>query len=353
MPDFAIERRCEGVVCGIDEAGRGPLAGPVVAAAVIIDRRRFRGELRRCSTIRRRCRASCARAAMTVCAPAFAAASSVSGSARRASPRSTGSTCCAPICSRCAARRRRWRRGPARPDVALVDGNIAPILPCAVRTIVRGNSLSLSIAAASIVAKVTRDRIMRGFGARAIPAMAGRPMPGTTAEHVAGDPPARRDAAPSPLVRADSPRAFSARRSACATLLKPTPSRYRRTSASARRGNAAGLTPRQAALDSRSDRRAVAGAPSQYRPRRPKPAADRSVAWHRWSVGDALCGRPRRRMRKRGKRGMKRLGFVLPLLLLAACSTAPPQPRPVATRPPRDGPRHRHGDGQPRLWRRS
>ena len=46
MPDFAIERRCEGVVCGIDEAGRGPLAGPVVAAAVIIDRRRFRGELR-------------------------------------------------------------------------------------------------------------------------------------------------------------------------------------------------------------------------------------------------------------------------------------------------------------------
>ena len=46
MPDFAIERRCEGVVCGVDEAGRGPLAGPVVAAAVIIDRRRFRGELR-------------------------------------------------------------------------------------------------------------------------------------------------------------------------------------------------------------------------------------------------------------------------------------------------------------------
>src|SRR5690242_3637912 len=47
MPDFAIERRCEGVVCGVDEAGRGPLAGPVVAAAVVIDRQRLRGELRR------------------------------------------------------------------------------------------------------------------------------------------------------------------------------------------------------------------------------------------------------------------------------------------------------------------
>src|SRR5205823_2882223 len=46
MPDFATERRCEGVVCGVDEAGRGPLAGPVVAAAVIIDRQRFRGWLR-------------------------------------------------------------------------------------------------------------------------------------------------------------------------------------------------------------------------------------------------------------------------------------------------------------------
>src|SRR3981189_3208384 len=47
MPDFAIERRCAGGVSGVAGAGRAPLAGPVVAAAVILDRRRFRGMLRR------------------------------------------------------------------------------------------------------------------------------------------------------------------------------------------------------------------------------------------------------------------------------------------------------------------
>jgi len=48
----------------------------------------------------------------------------------------------------------------APPAVALVDGNAAPALSCPVRTVVKGDSLSLSIAAASIVAKVTRDRLM-------------------------------------------------------------------------------------------------------------------------------------------------------------------------------------------------
>ena len=48
----------------------------------------------------------------------------------------------------------------APPAVALVDGNVAPALCCPVRTVVKGDSLCLSIAAASIVAKVTRDRIM-------------------------------------------------------------------------------------------------------------------------------------------------------------------------------------------------
>src|SRR5947209_18897350 len=71
MPDFAFERGCDGVVCGVDEAGRGPLAGPVVAAAVVIDRRRFRGELRRVlddsKVLSRELRESC-HAALLACA---------------------------------------------------------------------------------------------------------------------------------------------------------------------------------------------------------------------------------------------------------------------------------------------
>ena len=64
------------------------------------------------------------------------------------------------------ATRHSTARTGVAPDVALVDGNIAPTLPCAVRTIVKGDLLSLSIAAASVVAKVTRDRIMRALALR-------------------------------------------------------------------------------------------------------------------------------------------------------------------------------------------
>ncbi|MGH6969426.1 MAG: ribonuclease HII, partial [Stellaceae bacterium] len=55
---------------------------------------------------------------------------------------------------------------PAVPHWALVDGNVTPDLPCRIRTVVGGDALSLSIAAASIVAKVTRDRLMRALARR-------------------------------------------------------------------------------------------------------------------------------------------------------------------------------------------
>jgi ribonuclease HII len=167
MPDFAIERRCDGVVCGIDEAGRGPLAGPVVAAAVIIDRRRFRGELRRVlddsKALSRELRESCyngLRAGLRSGIVTIGVGAASVAEIDRANVLRANLLAMHRAVTALAA------RSGVAPDLALVDGNVAPLLPCAVRTIVKGDSLSLSIAAASVVAKVTRDRIMRALARR-------------------------------------------------------------------------------------------------------------------------------------------------------------------------------------------
>jgi ribonuclease HII len=178
MPDFAIERGCAGLVCGVDEAGRGPLAGPVVAAAVILDRRRFRGLLRRelddSKVLTRETREVCCRA-LVACAKIGVGAASVGEIDRinilRASLR---------------AMARAVAALGLTPDIALVDGNVAPPLSCPVKTVVKGDALSFSIAAASVVAKVTRDRIMHGL-ARRYPGYGWATNVGySTAEHFAG-----------------------------------------------------------------------------------------------------------------------------------------------------------------------
>jgi ribonuclease HII len=158
MPSFAIEKTCRGIVCGVDEVGRGPLAGPVVAAAVVIDRRCFRGELRATlddsKVLTREQREAC-HCALRRCARIGIGAASVAEIDRINILRAS-----------LLAMTRAVAALGATPDTALIDGNVAPQLPCAARTVIKGDGLSFSIAAASVVAKVTRDRIMRTLAGR-------------------------------------------------------------------------------------------------------------------------------------------------------------------------------------------
>jgi ribonuclease HII len=154
-PDFSAESG-EGRVAGIDEAGRGPLAGPVVAAAVVFPAppppalTALIDDSKRLDAARRQAAFAALRAAardgLVDCA---VGAASVAEIGRLNILRATH-----------LAMARALARLPRLPDLALVDGNQPPPLPCPVRCIVGGDGLSLSIAAASILAKVVRDRAM-------------------------------------------------------------------------------------------------------------------------------------------------------------------------------------------------
>jgi ribonuclease HII len=163
MPNFAFERRSGGIVCGVDEAGRGPLAGPVVAAAVILDPRRFprslRDELDDSKVLTAEERDACWRALGRCVDRGVAHIGVGAASAREIDSINI-------LRAALSAMARAVASLGIRPDMALVDGNIAPPLACPVQTIVKGDGLSFSIAAASVVAKVTRDRVMRALARR-------------------------------------------------------------------------------------------------------------------------------------------------------------------------------------------
>lgn len=161
MPDFKYERAVlkehpDAVIAGIDEVGCAPLAGPVVAAAVILDQEKLPKVLRdglddskKLSLARRE----------EYCALLLSCGAAVCG-VGRAEVREIDSL------NILYASHLAWRRAldslGRAVTMALIDGNRPPKdFPCAVQTIVKGDGKSLSIAAASVIAKVTRDRYMK------------------------------------------------------------------------------------------------------------------------------------------------------------------------------------------------
>ena len=148
MPDFVLERAAGGLVAGVDEAGRGPLAGPVVAAAAILDPGAIPAGLDDSKRLRP-ARRETLFAALTATARIGIGIADIAEIDRL---NILGATML--------AMQRAVAALPIIPDLALIDGNRTPGLACPARAIVKGDGRSLSIAAASIAAKVTRDRIM-------------------------------------------------------------------------------------------------------------------------------------------------------------------------------------------------
>ncbi len=151
-PDFSFELAAKtqgfSLICGIDEAGRGPWAGPVVAAAVILDPRNIPSGLNDSKKLREAQREKLFAAIMA----SSKVGVGIGDETRIDRDNILATTLWAmneAVCKLSAA-----------PHYALVDGNRAPKLSCPVQTIISGDARSLSIAAASIIAKVTRDRIM-------------------------------------------------------------------------------------------------------------------------------------------------------------------------------------------------
>ncbi|MEA2952417.1 MAG: ribonuclease [Alphaproteobacteria bacterium] len=155
-PTFNRERRAmtRGIfpVAGCDEAGRGPLAGPVVAAAVILNPKRIPRGLNDSKKLTPEIREALY---LKICASAEVAVAF--GSTARVDRDNI-------LQASLWALARAVRALPMRPKLVFVDGNQKIDCGCDCETVVSGDALVLSIAAASIVAKVTRDRLMARMG---------------------------------------------------------------------------------------------------------------------------------------------------------------------------------------------
>lgn len=156
IPDFEFETKAidAGIIpiCGVDEAGRGPLAGPVVAGAVILDPSSISDPvwLRLNDSKKMTAKARDELYEHIIATAQFGVG--IVGIDEIDILNILGATMKAMADA--------VQNLPTPPHLALIDGNREPTLPCDAKCIVKGDSKSMSIAAASVIAKVTRDRIM-------------------------------------------------------------------------------------------------------------------------------------------------------------------------------------------------
>lgn len=165
MPSYRIERALGGIVAGVDEVGRGPLAGPVTAAAVILFPsllpRRLLRAIDDSKVVPAEQRAEIATELVARALAGDGVIAAVACASRAEIDRINI------LQASLLAMTRAVTRLAIRPTSVLVDGTIVPkALPCPGHAVIDGDAHCLSIAAASILAKVTRDHLMARLAQR-------------------------------------------------------------------------------------------------------------------------------------------------------------------------------------------
>ncbi len=154
-PNFLIEKSYSGIVCGIDEVGRGPLAGPVVASAVIINRDLAPSDILEQINDSKKLSAK-KRDYLSHKIHEFSEVAIAECTVEEIDEINI-------LQATLKAMSKAYAKLKTTPNLALIDGNKSPTITCETKTIIKGDSISLSIAAASIVAKEYRDNLMKNI----------------------------------------------------------------------------------------------------------------------------------------------------------------------------------------------
>lgn len=155
LPNFAIEESYSGIIAGIDEAGRGPLCGNVVASCVVLDREKYPKDLNDSKKLSEKKREKIFEELMQLSKENLFFYGS-----GQASPREIDEVNILNATKLAMQRAYLELKRIIQPNLVLVDGNFIPEIDTKAEFVIKGDSKSLSIAAASIIAKVTRDRQM-------------------------------------------------------------------------------------------------------------------------------------------------------------------------------------------------